>query len=714
MADAPEAVYGVACLDYIDRYIGLAHRRTDGNDNNVKDTSSHDSNIYGMWAFKDSSGMAVSGRGMHVPSILYHIPHDKTKRKIGLVLNSYEDGGKKVAILGNETLSLTGSNFGIYYQEFEIRPRPTYASVLGQPVKNPFDTSPNLTNVNVTDDKTNATFSATRSNGQSGHIYNAAEVSDWQPLYYKGDYGGANGAEQKIFSYQGGTFSTLYPVLTNSKTNTLVFGDNPITDLVYVTEWYQGNPLAYLGGDLMFVMNEMSQAFNGLCPEIFNDGTAFTNFDVKGGIGIHSYNGVALPFNLILTENETQAIRYLDTGVLPSDAFLYPLDWDNMPLFNPNVPDDDDDDGGDPDNDGDRTRVDEVTPLVNPHVVPSVFDANNVYLLNMGNFHRFMTFFWRDIQQFSILNPTTWDDLFENIQGLYADLASAVISCRYMPINWEWVGGKATNDIPIIVGQVQTPDKFPTLVKATIPEPRDIGHIKIQPKFNSYLDLSPYTELQLFLPYYGYVDLDVDMLMGHTLYVKGVYDWVSGTIQYYLYYDNKFLINFYLAKIAVDVPLTLQTAYDRDRAVQSNVINALSGFMSAGASALEGNPIGMTLSAGAVASPQQSAPIKVEGMGGESGFLYQPSRCAIILRRPTTTKKGDAYARTVGYAWAKSKKLGDTDSPLQGLTICQKPRIAFDGNEYIDEEGHGTGTYLRPLASEIEKIYQYLEEGVIL
>ena len=172
----------------------------------------------------------------------------------------------------------------------------------------------------------------------------------------------------------------------------------------------------------------------------------------------------------------------------------------------------------------------------------------------------------------------------------------------------------------------------------------------------------------------------------------------------------------YTAKMSVDIPITLQTAYDRDRAIQDNVATTLSGFMSAGAGMMSGNPIGMVMginSLNSSVSPQNTAPIKVEGMSTEQGSLYQPSRCAIIVRRPVTTKKGASFEKNVGNLWCKTARLGDYDN-IRGLTICANPRIRFNGAEYYNDSGQPTGKMLLPLESEIQEIYRLLEGGVIL
>lgn len=694
----PDKVTGNACLEYINKPLGFCNKIWNNYTNMLNDLI-HTGYLGAVTARGDNSRNNVWGEA-ESHTFLTKVNHNTSKRIVGYVSKKYEDGGLKIHIMGDETLSLASVptiNMFVYMQA-----NVGYVTVLGELLRN-------LESLQY---------------GFTGHddILGRNLTTD-EMTFYTPSFRNINAASTVMFltvaRYNGSAVSNRnsFPI-SQDDVNTLIFGNgveygvNGFDTKVPLMSSNMGDPLQTIGGALyQYGMDNTHDQFIRITPGKFENTAelqAYFGYDQETK-WCDSFNGCSLIYNLVLTESLSAARNYLDNGTLPHDAFLYPLDFENLPLYSPDTQNDDDDNGGDPDDDGDKDRITDDTPLVKPALTPTVFNANNVYWLNLGQLSTFLTWFWYDIQQFSVLDPTTWDNLFDNIEGLYADLAQAIISVRYMPVNPDYIGGVGS-DKPIKLAQVQTDVDYPTIDTSSSPEIQEIGSYQIEPKFNSYLDLPPYTEIQLYLPYYGYIDLDTDIFMGHTLNVKAVYDWISGTIQYFLFVDNKFMVNMYLAKMCVDIPITLQSAYDRDRAVQNNTITALSGFMSAGASAVSGNPIGLALSAGAVASPQQSAPIKVEGMTGETGALYAPSRCAIIIRRPTTTVKGNAYARNLGYAWAKTATL----SSLSGFTICQEPRIHFNGNTYVEEDGTVTNKKILPLDSEIDEIYNVLKEGAIL
>lgn len=705
-------VTGSDCLEYINRYLGFATTAYRDYESIQRDYD------YRNNFLRIQGGHSVIGDyNSHVR--LYKISHNANNRIVGLVTKKYDDGGLRISILGNETLDFgivpTISHDIIYAGVFEYR-------------QNLIDTKYYRQNDNVFENY----FPPYQGIGRPTcsvydnttlQTYAKDDIIDLNPIFINDYHTYHSQSFISVTLYDGHTPSnqSRFPITTN-KSTTMVFGQGREYGVdgwdIKVPLGIENtvNPLNLVSGAIWDFIGKTGDNFVTVAPSTFDTLEELEQYRSEGNDVeyYNSFNNCTLVFNLLLTENETQALEYLNSGTLPSDAFLYPLDFENLPKYQPQTPgqDDDDDDGGNPDDDAKPSRDVDPTPVVAPSLLPTMFNANNMYWLNIGEFNNFLIWFWYDIQQFSILNPSTWDNLFDNIQGLYADLASAIIGVRYYPIDPDWVGGLGSQEV-IKIAQVQKDGLVNTISKLNAPPIRNIGSYTVNKDFDSFLDLPPYSELSLYLPYYGYISLDMDMFNGHSIDVKATYDILSGTITYYIFYDNTFMVNTYTAKLAVDVPITLQTSYDRDRAIQNNIATSLSGFMSAGAGMMSGNPIGMVMGINSLntsVSPQNTAPIKVEGMTVEQGSLYLPSKCAVILRRPVTTKKGASFAKNNGYLYCKTAKLSD----LTGLTIVKNPHIRFNGAEYYNDSGQPTGKMLLPLESEIQEIYRLLEGGVII
>lgn len=393
-------------------------------------------------------------------------------------------------------------------------------------------------------------------------------------------------------------------------------------------------------------------------------------------------------YNLILTKNYNAAIRYLDDGTLPSDAKLLPLDADNMPGYNP-------DDGADePGEDGGENDDIEDTPNVPPAFTTQRITNNNLYWLQAGQLESFITWFWEDAGEVLEL-----EDLFEKLQGLYNNLGDAIINIRYMPVDISWCGG-ATAVNSIIVGMIECPQSAMKVNKAT-PGIRSLGSVKIPQKYGGkWSDYAPYTDVMLYLPYHGFLDLDANLVSGREVSIEAIYDIMSGTVQYTIFCTrngSRFLINSILAKMAVDIPITLQSKADRDSALFSNVSNAVGAMVSAAASAATSNPVGLVMSTAAVAqSGTQSPPMNLKGTVGENGAFYVSPYPAIYVKRAVYNRPA-RYAESVGYPCNKGYQL--KSSEISGYFTVYNPHIDF--NEDV-----------KPLQSEVEEIYSLLEGGV--
>lgn len=437
----------------------------------------------------------------------------------------------------------------------------------------------------------------------------------------------------------------------------------------------------------------------------------FYLYDFGDEFELFSYAQYYKLFNVPITHSTSQALKYISDGTLPDDVFLYPFNLENLPTTDGIPPSDETGDSPKPtDENGDNGIIGTPTEDSNPAITPNMLTNNNLYWLQAGQLEAFITWFWQNAGEIIEL-----DDLWDRIRGLYNDLASAIVNIRYFPVDVYYIGGKElTNDI--IISSVKMPIQNIYRLKKSKLVKRVLGAIDIAPKYNAFTDFSPYTELMLYLPFHGWISLDIDLFMGNTLEVKCIYDHITGTIQYGIYCVSKkkgvskeYLVNTVISKMAIDIPITLQSKNDRDSAIFNNVTNAFGNLLGAGASAVTGNPIGLVMStAGVASSGAQSAPLKVAGTIGESGSYFLPSHCCIYIKRPSYNRPSN-YASNVGYPCNQGGKL----SSFSGLTFVYNPRISFSGNEYTDPDD-GTKTVMKPLKEEIDEIYNYLEKGVIL
>lgn len=698
-------VNGEACLEYVNKPLGFAYNRRFSDEDITGQDGLYTSYVEGSEDF-----ICLSDIEQHYSPTLFKIAHDTNKRICGVVTNNYSDGGKRVVLYGNETLNFSRDSAKSIRLLLSISCRQLYyyPTPLGNLEKKDYNVYPVIESANVPLDRSEcwASLSDTNNNTYVGFD----ELLDYKPTFHNTDIiQNTFPPEKKVFKYQGNDISSNKFVITNNKNNTLVFGENAIKSnllFLYGANDKQ-NPLYCISGNVYDYMAYVSQSFASLCPHSFMNSAYLGRWTMQMGTIMPTYNGCCIPFNLILTNSEQFALEYINNGTLPPDAYLYPLDFDNLPKYDDPVPTGDTPEDYDDDNTpDDDTRDFDPMPPENPTFTVNQLSNYNWYWLDVSQWSGFINWFWNDIG-----NYNDFDDIIAKVKGLYNDLASSVIMCRYYPVEVGWIGGTG-NQSNIKIGMIEKDGLVDTLANNAL-RVQDIGHVHIGGKYKSFMDMSPYSQLSLYLPWHGFIDIDVNLFTGHDLYVKALYDYMSGTIQYYIYYDNEIPVNTILCKMAMDIPITLQTKNDRDSAIFNNVSSTIGGLVGAGVGIASGNPIGMVMGVtqgiGAINSSNASAPMRLMGNVGESGAYLGCQYCAIVVRRPTI-QPSDGNSQTsiakglgtwkhnvgmlCGYGYTLSNLKG------QGFTVCHTPRIDFKNTA--------------PMQTEVDEIYSYLEKGVIL
>lgn len=690
--NTPTQVSGSACLDYINREIGYAFRRNLDDWGLIRRNNSYEMNIH--------HGSGNLSGGLVIPTTLYKIRHNPSTRKIGLILNEYEDGGYRVAILGGDTLRFQGVfSYVMGYHasvHYKLAPLPESLTHVEKDV-DAWNGYPDVRQNNTIPAEDTYNIAYIRNDYGISTFYTFDETISFNPTYTD------NIDTTTLFKtavYNGATLpgnSGVNFALTNNVNTTLRLGEDAQTadnEPVWLDSDYVGDPLHMLTGKLYSYFIARSNTFYALTPRDFPSDADLASYEMHTGSEYTTYNGVCIPYNLLLTKSATFASAYLQNGTLPPDAVLFPLDFDSLPSYDTdNEPDDGGGDGGGegdsttPDGDPDDTYIIDANLPTVPAFTPSAMSNNNYYWLTVSQLSDFVRWFWNDVGDLDNI-----DDLLQKVDGLYSDLASAILSFRYMPVDVSWIGG-LTSDNNIIVGMIEKEGAVNCLSKNP-PPIREIGSFNIKRQHNNFLDYAPYTNISLYLPLHGFIDLDSSLFMNHTINVKAVFDFISGTLLYLIYLDNKLLVNSVMVKVAIDIPITLQSKNDRDSAIFQNVSSTVSGLVGGAISASTGNPLGVIYGASQVASQTVAPPLKVLGTMGEQPSLYAPQKCELIIKSPLECRAGDFNSR-VGLNTHRQVKL----SNCSGLTIVHNPRISFTSHI---------------LDSEIEQIYNYLQEGVII
>lgn len=243
-----------------------------------------------------------------------------------------------------------------------------------------------------------------------------------------------------------------------------------------------------------------------------------------------------------------------------------------------------------------------------------------------------------------------WSDLFslDTFKKLFVDPMSAILGLSILPVPIPSSGSRA-----VTVGNVSTGVSLPVASKQFIEV--DCGSFTLKRQSpGTYLDFSPYTKVDIYLPFIGTHPLNVDEVMGRSINVTYHVDILSGACTAYVKVGDSVLYQF-IGSCAISVPIT---GNDWTQAINGvmNIAGAIGSMvMTGGATA--------PMVAGAVASTAvNSLKPNVEKSGavsGAGGFLAV-KRPYLIINRPNrnVAKNQNKY---IGYPAWKTMTLGDLD-----------------------------------------------------
>ncbi len=132
----------------------------------------------------------------------------------------------------------------------------------------------------------------------------------------------------------------------------------------------------------------------------------------------------------------------------------------------------------------------------------------------------------------------------------------------------------------------------------------DVKTFTIQPHFNNFLDYSPYTKIDLFLPYVGFVKLEPEEVMGRELNIKYIVDLSTGGCTAVIEdVEEHAIIKSYPGQIGIEVPLgTYSESIDAMRKVIDTGLSIGAAFV--------GSTLGKAATYGALTKQREATAIK--------------------------------------------------------------------------------------------------------
>ena len=230
-----------------------------------------------------------------------------------------------------------------------------------------------------------------------------------------------------------------------------------------------------------------------------------------------------------------------------------------------------------------------------------------------------------------------------------------------------------------------------------------LGKFKVPRKFNNYLDFSPYTKIEMYLPFAGIITLDTNVVTDKEIRILLAVDFDTGKANYYLVrhednqgeYDGD-IIQTVECQMGMDIPLG---SYNTNEQMKNVLMTGISFIGGAVTTMATGNPMPLVSSSiNAVSGTFKALQERVTKGGVSSGTnnIMTPYHPYLIITRPTYGANGpDDYVTYKGRPLFKNCKLGE----LTGFTVCNDFHL----------ENFGSAT-----DSEISSIDALLKEGIII
>lgn len=379
---------------------------------------------------------------------------------------------------------------------------------------------------------------------------------------------------------------------------------------------------------------------------------------------------------IYVTEKLDQATKYIDDGTVPDDA-----------VKNDDVGPKTDEDNTNNEDGKDNTSKDDQN-LHNPDNTALNSGSTTYYYMNSGGLSAFIKWFWNDTGDLeTILN--------NYISNMYGDLKECISGVYHFPCPLSAMCS-TTGNKEIVIGRYKS--GLSTDYLKTPPKNVLLGTVNLNSDewklTNSFLDYDGYTNISLYLPYLGVVNLPTKTVQKTTLSVYYAVDVPSMQLKYTVK-SNGLIVHEQVVQFGDEVPISLSSGLQGVTNTMSAVTGiasdvALLGTMGGGKKAIASTLVHTVANA-------HTTTDGITVQGNSSGVMgkWGSLRCALIVTKPIS-KRPSNYAKIKGNLICDTYKL----SALKGLTICENPRITFT-----------TG---KPTENEVAEIYNLLEKGVIL
>lgn len=276
-------------------------------------------------------------------------------------------------------------------------------------------------------------------------------------------------------------------------------------------------------------------------------------------------------------------------------------------------------------------------------------------------------------------------DFKKSEQGIPLDAGQFVIGLYQLPLDIPSLC--TTSQEKIVLGKLETNAVGKKLL--TVNRKIHLGEYFISANCgNNFLDYAPYTEIKLYVPFCGIVELPPNLFINSTVSVDMIIDIISGSCKGIVMCNNTFYTSVN-GSLMCSLPLSLEQCATKSLSIINSANSIISGiiFGNKNYSALNG----VTTLGEAMIENNNIAPSHISGNMDSVVNFYNPQCCILFMTYPEVNM-GD-----IGKTHGKVCNYQDTLKNCHGYTVVNNPHLE-----------------IKCTNTEKDEITKLLEQGVIL
>lgn len=276
-------------------------------------------------------------------------------------------------------------------------------------------------------------------------------------------------------------------------------------------------------------------------------------------------------------------------------------------------------------------------------------------------------------------------DFKKSDTGIPLDAGQFVIGLYQLPIDISSIC--TTSQEKIVLGKLETNAVGKKLL--TVNRRISLGEYFISENCgNNFLDYAPYTEIKLYIPYCGMVELPPNLFINSTVRVDMIIDVISGSCKGMIMCNDTFYTSVN-GSLMCGFPLSLEQCATKSLSVINSANSIMSGIIFGNKNYSALNTV--TTLGEAMIENNNIAPSHISGNMDSVVNFYSPQCCIIFISYP------DVNMGDIGKTHGKVCNYQDTLNNCHGYTVVNNPHLE-----------------IKCTNTEKDEITKLLEQGVIL